>query len=396
MSADMMNQPTIQIINGTILLPDKLIENGTILISGDTIAEITTRTTEIPGTTVIDARGNYVAPGCIDIHIHGGGGCNFTEGTVEAFQTISQVHAAHGMTGIYPTLEATSMENIQAAIHTCETLQGKPIQGATILGLHLEGNYLNRQMKGGQPAQYITLPNPAEYRELLANTTCIKRWSISPELEGALELGRYASDRGVLVSLAHTTARYPLVKQAFEAGYTHATYFYNAMTGVHREGEFKREGTIESIYLIDEMTVEVIADGIHVPPVILALVHKIKGAAQTALITDAMSAAAYPDPSRISETRVIIEDGVCKLADRSAIAGSIATADRLIRTMVKQAGIPLTEAIRMASEAPARIMNIFDKKGSLAEGKDADIIIFDPEINAQTTIIGGRIVYQQS
>lgn len=300
------------------------------------------------------------------------------------------------MTGIYPTLEATSIENRLAAIHTCESLMGKPTKGATILGLHLEGNYLNMQMKGGQPAQYISNPEPEEYKALLESTNCIKRWSVSPELPGALELGKYASEKGVLVSLAHTVADYPLVRKAFEAGYTHATHFYNAMTGVHREGEFKREGTIESIYLMDDITVELVADGIHVPPAILQLVHKLKGAEKTALVTDAMSAAAYPDFSRISESWVIIEDGVCKLADRSAIAGSIATSDRLIRTMVHQAELPLTEVIRMASEAPARIMNIFDKKGSLEKGKEADIIIFDPDINLQMTIIEGEVVYRKS
>lgn len=391
-----MNSPCIKIINGSIVLPDRILKEGTVIISGKKIEEITSRNIDIPGAIVMDARGNYVAPGCIDLHIHGGGGHNFTEGTPEAFVAITQAHARHGMTGIYPTLEATSIENRLAAIHTCESLMGKPTKGATILGLHLEGNYLNMQMKGGQPAQYISNPEPEEYKALLESTNCIKRWSVSPELPGALELGKYASEKGVLVSLAHTVADYPLVRKAFEAGYTHATHFYNAMTGVHREGEFKREGTIESIYLMDDITVELVADGIHVPPAILQLVHKLKGAEKTALVTDAMSAAAYPDFSRISESRVIIEDGVCKLADRSAIAGSIATSDRLIRTMVHQAELPLTEVIRMASEAPARIMNIFDKKGSLEKGKEADIIIFDPDINLQMTIIEGEVVYRKS
>ena len=191
--------------------------------------------------------------------------------------------------------------------------------------------------------------------------------------------------------MAHTQAEFEEIRTAHDAGYTHATHFYNAMPGFHKRREYKYEGTVESIYLLDDMTVEVIADGIHVPPTILRLVYKIKGVERTCLVTDAMSCAADSNPKAF-DPRVIVEDGVCKLADHSALAGSIATTDRLIRTMVQKADVPLADAARMASETPARIMNVYDRKGSLQKGKDADIIIMDKDLQVQSVWATGKPV----
>lgn len=387
-----MKNSSTQIINGRILCGEEIVDDSSLLFAEGKIVDIISNNDVIEGADIIDAKGNYVAPGCIDLHVHGGGGHDFMEATPEAFYAITEAHAKHGTTSIYPTLAAASRQTIDQAIQTCESIMHTPRQGARILGLHLEGNYLNMLMKGGQDSDYIYPPDPHEYTEILKHA-CVKRWSASPELVGAFAFGRYATSKGVLVSLAHTTADYLLVKEAFKAGYTHATHFYNAMTGVHKMREFKHEGTIESIYLMDEMTVELVADGIHVPPAILQLVHKIKGVERTALVTDAMRAAACTKATEAFDKRVVIEDGVCKLSDRSALAGSLATADRLIRTMVEQAGVSLVDAVRMASETPARIMHIADRKGTLAKGMDADIILFDSQIKIHSTIVEGNTVY---
>ena len=210
-------------------------------------------------------------------------------------------------------------------------------------------------------------------------------------MPGALDFAKFITSKSVLASIAHTSAGFKAVKAGFEAGFTHVTHFYNAMPGFHKYHEFKHEGTVESVYLIDDMTVEMIADGIHVPPVLLSLIHKVKGVERTCLITDALACAAS-DSQVAFDPRVIIEDGVCKLSDRSALAGSIATMDRLIRTAVDQAYIPLADAVRMASETPARIMGIYDRKGSLQRGKDADINIFDKTLNLVKVISMGKEV----
>ena len=226
---------------------------------------------------------------------------------------------------------------------------------------------------------------------LLEETRCIKRWDAAPELPGAMQFGKYITAKGVLASVGHTQAEFEDIQTAYEAGYTHATHFYNAMPGFHKRKEYKYEGTVESIYLIDDMTVEVVADGIHVPPTILRLVYKIKGVERTCLITDALACAAS-DSQVAFDPRVIIEDGVCKLADHSALAGSVATMDRLIRTMVQKAEIPLEDAVRMASETPARIMGVLDRKGTLERGKDADIIALDRDLNVRAVWAMGELV----
>jgi N-acetylglucosamine-6-phosphate deacetylase len=273
-------------------------------------------------------------------------------------------------------------------------------QGASFIGMHLEGPYFSMNQRGAQDPRYIRNPDPEEYREILSTYPSIRRWSAAPELSGALDFGTYLRSKGVLAALAHTDAVYEEVLAAFEKGYTHATHLYSAMSGVTRRGTTRYAGAVESAFLIDEMTVEIIADGVHLPPPLLKLVYKIKGADRTALITDAMRGAGMPPGesllgSRHNGLKVIIEDGVAKLPDRSAFAGSVATADRLVRNMIQLADVPIIDAIRMMTSTPAAIMGVADRKGTLSPGKDADIVLFDDRINIHCTMGGGRIVYSK-
>ena len=298
------------------------------------------------------------------------------------------------ITKTIPMMDAYEFVKLQAErspkdMETTEKMMAEP--NSPVLGLHLEGHYFNMAMAGGQIPENIKDPDPEEYIPLLEETHCIKRWDAAPELPGAMQFGKYITAKGVLASVGHTQAEFEDIQTAYEAGYTHATHFYNAMPGFHKRKEYKYEGTVESIYLIDDMTVEVVADGIHVPPTILRLVYKIKGVERTCLITDALACAAS-DSQVAFDPRVIIEDGVCKLADHSALAGSIATMDRLIRTMVQKAEIPLEDAVRMASETPARIMGVLDRKGTLERGKDADIIALDRDLNVRAVWAMGELV----
>jgi len=213
-----------------------------------------------------------------------------------------------------------------------------------------------------------------------------------------LEFADYMRSHNIMVAIAHTDAIYEEVVAAYDHGFTHATHFYSAMSGVSRRNAFRYAGVIESAYLIDDMTVEIIADGVHLPPPLLKLVYKIKGPDKTALITDAMRAAGMPPGESIlgslkNGTPVIIEDDVAKLPDRSAFAGSVATFDRLVANMVRLAEVPLIDAVKMASLTPAKIIKLDDTKGSLTAGKDADVVIFDEGINVDTTIVNGNVVY---
>ena len=368
---------TTQIINGKVLTPQGWIDNGTVVFEDNIITYVGEGKAPIEGAEIYDARGNYVVPGGIDMHCHGAGGRDFMECDEAAFRTIIDTHRQFGTTSLFPTLASSSTEMIEKAIGITEKLMKEP--GRQVLGLHLEGPYLNPVMAGGQIPEYMAMPDPETYQRLLDSTDCIKRWDASPELEGAMEFGKYVSGHGIVTGIAHTTAGYEIVSEAFAHGYSHVTHFYNAMPGFHKVGEYKQEGTVESVYLIDDLTVEVIADGIHVPPAILRLIHKIKGADRMCLVTDALACTACEDAEAF-DPRVMIEDGVCKLKDRSALAGSVATMDRLIRTIVQKAGIPLEDAIRMSSLTPARIMHVDDRKGSLEVGKDADIVIYNQEL----------------
>ncbi len=378
-----------QIINAKILTPQGWLKDGSVVIRDNKILEVTNNDLAIVGAELVDAKGMYVVPGGVEIHIHGGGGRDFMEGTEDAFKAAVAAHMKHGTTSIFPTLSSSTVPMIEAAAETCTRLMEDP--NSPILGLHLEGHYLNLKMAGGQLPENIKDPDPKEYIPIVEKWSCIKRWDAAPELPGAVQFGKYISSKGILASVAHTQAEYDDIHAAYQAGYTHATHFYNAMPGFHKRREYKYEGTVESIYLHDDMTVEVVADGIHVPPTILRLVYKIKGVERACAITDALACAAS-DSTTAFDPRVIIEDGVCKLADRSALAGSVATMDRLIRTMVQKAEIPLEDAVRMVSETPSKIMNVYDRKGSLQRGKDADLMILDDDLNVRAVWAMGKLV----
>ena len=378
-----------QIFNARILTPQGWLKDGSVLIRDGKILEVSNCDLPIIGATLIDAKGSYIIPGGVEIHVHGGGGRDFMEGSEDAFRTAVRTHMLHGTTSIFPTLSSSTIPMIRAAAKTTEKMMAEP--NSPVLGLHLEGHYFNMKMAGGQMPENIKNPDPNEDIPLLEETHCIKRWDAAPELPGAMQFGKYITSKGVLAAVGHTQAEFEDIYMASKAGYKHATHFYNAMPGFHKRKGYKYEGTVESIYLMEDMTVEMIADGIHVPPTILRLIHKIKGVERTALITDALACAAS-DSQEAFDPRVIIEDGVCKLADRSALAGSIATMDRLLKTCVQKAEISLEDASRMASETPARIMGVLDRKGTLEKGKDADILALDDDLNLMAVWSMGEIV----
>ncbi|MDO4754961.1 MAG: N-acetylglucosamine-6-phosphate deacetylase [Parabacteroides sp.] len=376
-----------QIINGKILTPQGWLKEGSVLISDGKILEVTNSDLAVIGAKVVDAKGMYIVPGFVAMNVHGGGGHNFNECTEEAFRTAVAAHLKHGATSIFPTLSSSPVEKIYQAVSICEKLMAE--KNSTVLGLHIEGPYLNPKMAGS--LYEVKNPDKEEYLPLLERTSCIKRWDVSPELPGAHEFAQSLIAKGILPALTHTEAEYDDIKAAYAAGFTHAAQFYNAMPGFHKRREYKYEGTVESVFLIDDMTVEVIADGKHLPGTILRLVYKLKGVERTCLVTDALSYAAS-DIKPAPDARIVIEDGVCKLADHSSLAGSIATMDVLVRTMVQKANVPLADAIRMASETPARLMGVLDRTGTLQRGKDADVIIMDRNLAVRAVWTLGNLV----
>ena len=395
-----MKEQHLKIYNGKIITPYRIIPNGTVIVTGGTISAVEQGNIEADDAFEIDAKGQYIAPGFIDIHVHGGGGHDFMDGSETAFLNIAETHAKYGTTAMLPTTLTSTQEQLLQTLAIYERANEKNINGAQFLGMHLEGPYFAMNQRGAQDPRYIRDPDPEEYNDILSRSSSIRRWSAAPELKGAIEFGRCLKSKGILTALAHTDAVYEEVIVAFENGYTLATHLYSGMSGVTRKNAYRYAGAVESAFIIDEMDVEIIADGIHLPPPLLKLVYKIKGTDKTALITDAMRAAGMPEGESIlgnidNGLKVIVEDGVAKLPDRTSFAGSVATTDRLVRSMVFMADVPLIDSIRMITATPARILGISDKKGALAAGKDADIVLFDSSIEIEMTIIKGRIVYNR-
>ncbi|MBU3121996.1 N-acetylglucosamine-6-phosphate deacetylase [Sinomicrobium sp. 2019215] len=387
--------------NGKVITPFRIIPRGAVEVTGGKITAIYEGEAKVNNAIAIDAKGRYISPGFIDIHVHGGGGHDFMDGDAEGFLKIAELHARYGTTAMVPTTLTGSKDHLISILKVYEQARKINKNGAEFLGLHLEGPYFSMNQRGAQDPKYIRDPDPAEYREILQKSGQIVRWSAAPELKGAMEFGRCLRENNVLASIAHTDAIYEEVVEAVENGYSLSTHLYSGMSGVTRKNAFRYAGVIESSLLMDELDVEIIADGIHLPAPLLKLIYKVKGPHKTALITDAMRAAGSPPGESIlghkqHGLKVIVEDGVAKLPDRSAFAGSVATADRLVRNMIEIADVPLPDAILMMTNTPARIMGIDQKKGSLTIGKDADIVIFDQNIEIQETIIRGKRVYHRT
>lgn len=384
------------VTNGRIVTPEGIF-NGYVEWEGSSVTALGRGEYCGEAEDVHDACGKYVSAGFIDIHLHGAGGHDFMDGTEEAFLKASEMALRHGATSIFPTTLASDNESLFRAFGIYDRVKDRPHNGAHMLGLHLEGPYFSYNMRGAQDPKYLRDPKPEEYLRILAASGEIKRVSVAPELNGALEFGRELRARDILPSIAHSDALFDEAVEAFENGYTHVTHLYSCTSSVVRRNAYRYAGIVEAAYYLDNMTVEIITDGVHLPKSLLQLVYKLKGPEKTVLITDSMRAAGMPEGESIlgsldNGMKVIVEDGVAKLPDRSAFAGSVATADRCVRTMYKLAGVPLHDAVRMMTLTPAQVMKVDDRKGELAPGKDADIIIFDDDINILHVFLSGEHV----
>ncbi|MCQ2164622.1 MAG: N-acetylglucosamine-6-phosphate deacetylase [Bacteroidales bacterium] len=383
---------------GEVITPDQNLGVATVLIEDGVIVGVEKGFVESGDYEDIDVSGQYVMPGFIDLHSHGAGNSDFMDCTADACLMIAREHARHGTTLLFPTTLASDNAEMMRFLDVYEGVKDQS-EGAAFGGLHLEGPYFSYEFRGAQDPKYLKNPDPKDYMAILESSSDIKRWSVAPELPGALEFGRILKNRGILPSIAHTSAIYDDIVEAYEAGYTLITHFYSCMNGVVRRNAFRHAGCIEAGYLLDGMTLEVIGDGIHVPKELLKLIVKIKGTDRVVLCTDSMRGAGMREGttsilgSLERGQTVYLEDGVAKVMDRSCFAGSIATTDRLIRTMHFQAEQPLTDSVKMLTVNPASIMGVGDRKGRIQCGYDADIVVCDKDIYARQTYVMGKRVY---
>lgn len=383
----------VLIQKGKIIKRDVIYE-GDILIQDRTIVDTDYRG-EIPENCVcIDASGKYVSPGFIDIHVHGGGGYDFMDCTVEAFREITSVHLKNGTTTIVPTAVSSSMDNLYKLIDVYK--EAKPVC-PTMYGLHLEGPYISPEQKGAHKEKYLHNPTDDEIAELInRGHGIVKRITAAPELEGMDEFTRRMQNEGISLAIGHSDATSDIALDAFEKGFSHVTHLYSATPSIRKINQVVKAGVVEAAYLDDRVTVELIADGKHCAKDAMRLVVKVKGVDQVALVTDALRPAGTDVSEswlgeKTPENRVIIEDGVAKLLDRSSFAGSIATTSMLLQKGIKHYGLSLPETVTMLTETPARILGINDK-GKLEEGYIANIVIFDQDYHVCNVIFEGNLV----
>ncbi len=384
--------------NARIVLPDTILDDHYLSVKNGVIESIgkgTPDREQLNSCTTVDCGGQYLSPGFIDIHCHGGGGADFMDGHIEDILTAARAHLIHGTTGICPTTLTCSDEELFTFFESFRQAREVTEQMPHLLGIHLEGPYFSPAQAGAQPPKYLVHPRPEHYHEILRRGQGnIVRWSAAPELPGALELGDELAGKGIKVSMGHSDAGFEDIVNAMEHGYSQITHFYSAMSTITRKRGRRVLGLIECGYLFDRLKVEIIADGIHLPPELLKLILKCKNHDDICLVTDSMRGAGMPDgPSLLGSKKngvpVIIEDGIANMPDFSSFAGSVATTDRLVRVMVQKAGLPVWEAVKMASLNPASFLGIQETYGSIQPGKSADLLIFDDDIRISSVYVSG-------
>ena len=381
----------VSIERGTVITPWRTLPGATVLVEGTQIKEIqeASHSIPLPGTRRIDATGCYVAPGYIDIHMHGAAGYDGMDATPQAIDGIARYIAAHGVTGFLPTTVTAATEAILAAIENAATCAGEHTGGARVLGVHVEGPFINPRKPGAQSQQFIQSADPDRYLGLFAWGN-IRLITLAPEIPENKELIEYAVQRGVTVAVGHSTATYDEVLAAVRLGLSHATHTFNAMQSLHH----REPGTVGAVLACDEITAEVIADYVHLHPAVIKLLLRAKGVERTVLITDAMRATGLPDGTYGLGTRqVTVKGGEARIAAGN-LAGSTLTMDRAVRNAMAAADLSLAQAVQMASYNPARAIGIEGEKGSLEPGKDADIVLLDDGLRVVLTMVGGKVVYQ--
>ena len=375
-----------RIKSNRIITPDGLFD-GYLYFENGKILEVSAK--EKSAEECFDYTGKYVSPGFIDIHTHGGVGCEFV-GSKEDVIKAANYHFSHGTTTIYPTYSASPLDSVMApAIESCKAAMASDELLPCIYGAHLEGPYLSTKQVGGQAVDFITPPKKEDYEPFFEKYgDVVARMSYAVENDEGNELLKELNKRSIVAAIGHSDAIYDEIKPAFDEGCRLVTHLYSCTSTITRVDGFRRLGVIESAYLLDDMYVEIIADGKHLPPDLIKLILKIKGKDRVCLITDSLAVAGIEakEGTTLGNVEFVIEDDVCKLKDRTAFAGSIATSDRLIRVMSKEVGISIEDAVYMMTVVPSKIMGIDSFKGKLEKGYDADIVVFDDDINVEKVI----------
>jgi N-acetylglucosamine-6-phosphate deacetylase len=378
--------------NARLIFSDGIREGLEIITQQGKIAEIRQQT-NAPETDVVDLAANYFAPGFVDLHVHGAVGRDTMEASEEAFRAICDFHASGGTTSLLLTTATAPLDAIVDVIKAVRNCRSSIKQ---VVGVHVEGPFISNIKCGAQRAEFIQNPSPVAVQLLLGPADVIKRITIAPELPGALEAIEKFHAREISVSGGHSNAWDDEAQAALTRGMSSVTHTFNCMSSARRRGIHRVAGLLE--FALGEPTVlcELIADGHHVSTTLMKMLYRAKRGAGICLVTDATAGAGLPNGSRFSlfGKDCVVEDGVCLLADHSALAGSASRMIDLVRTMVNDVEVPLHEAFAMATENPARAISLATK-GRLAIGTDADLIVLSPELEVLRTFVGGEEIFSR-
>lgn len=397
MSANSIEQPKgrLALINGRVILPQEMVTGKAVVVEGQKIAGLVDA--DSLGTEVekIDVGGRYIAPGLIDIHIHGALGHTFNEPTEEAFATITEENARRGVTSLLATVAAAPIPDMVRCLEFCRQWMGELHEGAQVLGVHLEGPYFSLAKKGALDPQNIRTPDDGTPDILLEHHDVLKMMSYAPELPGALELTARLTRLGIVPAAGHSSATDEDVLAAMKAGLRHIIHVWSGQSSTVREGPWRKPGLLEATLVFDQLTAEMIADNKHLPPTLMKLAYKCIGADRLCIVSDATSGAGMAEGTRfrMGEMEYEVHDGVGMVLDRTSFAGSTTLVNQMVPILTDAVGVPLAEAVRMATLTPARVIGLDDGKGSLEAGKEADLAIFADDFTAWRTMIGGRWVY---
>ena len=364
------------------------VEEGSVLIKDGKISKI--NPTNISEENIIDAKGLYLAPGFIDVHIHGAGGHDTMDGTFEAINEISKVIVQRGTTSFTPTTMTVAAEDIVKSMKVIKEAKENGTDGANVLGAHLEGPFISLSAIGAQNPNFLIPPSIENFNKIVGDyEDAVVSLTLAPEVDGAKELIKYLASRNIVAAIGHTKATYEEAMEGIKCGCSHATHLFNAMSGfTHRA-----PGTVGAIFDTD-ITTETISDGIHIAYPSLRTAYKIKGTDKTLLVTDAMMACCMPDGEySLGGQPVIVKDGAARLLNGS-LAGSILTLDNAVRNVWQNTDYPLNEVVNMASYNPAKHCKVDDRKGQIKEGFDADFLLFDEEIRIKSVYVNGKLVHE--
>ena len=387
-------QKQIALINGRIILPDRVVVGQAVVVEDQKIVGLMAVNSLDAEVERVDVGGRYIAPGLIDLHIHGAAGHTFNEATAAAFGTITAETAKRGITSLLATTSTAPISDLVASLAFSRQWMAKRSGGSQLLGVHVEGPYFCLAQAGAQDPANIRQPDDGTPAQLLEYHDVIKIMTFAPELPGALALTAKLTALGIVPAAGHSCAKDTEVLAATKAGLRHIIHIWSGQSTTVREGPWRQPGLLETTLTYDDFSVEMIADNKHLPPTLMKLAYKCLGADRLCIISDATSGAGLPEGSRfrMGEMEYEVCDGVGMMLDRSSFAGSTTLVNQMIPILVEVIGVPVVEAVRMATLTPAKVIGVANSKGSLEAGKAADIAIFEDDFTAWRTMIGGRWV----